>query len=58
MCGKEFKKDQTIIAAFIEELSAEDKKSLSEKFAVDKQITISVEGKDFILNANHISFSE
>ena len=58
MCGKEFKKDQTIIATFIDELSPEDKKGLSEKFAADKQITIAVEGKEFVLNENHISFSE
>lgn len=58
VCGKEFKKDQTIIATFIEELSLEDKKALSEKFAADKQITIAVEGKEFVLNENHISFSE
>jgi glycyl-tRNA synthetase len=58
VCGKEFKKDQTIIATYIEELSPEDKKALSEKFAADKQITIAVEGKEFVLNENHISFSE
>jgi glycyl-tRNA synthetase len=58
VCGKEFKKDQTIIATFIDELSPEDKKGLSEKFAADKQITIAVEGKEFVLNENHISFSE
>ena len=58
VCGKEFKKDQTIIATYIEDLSPEDKKALSEKFAADKQITIAVEGKEFVLNENHISFSE
>lgn len=58
VCGKEFKKDQTIITTYIEDLSAEDKKNLAEKFAADKQITITVDGKEFVLNANHISFSE
>lgn len=58
VCGKEFKKDQTIITTYIEDLSAKDKKNLAEKFAADKQITITVDGKEFVLNANHISFSE
>ena len=39
-------------------MSSEDKKSLAEKFSVDKQISVTIEGKDFILNENHISFSE
>ena len=58
VCGKEFKKDQTIITTYIEDLSAEDKKNLAEKCAADKQITITGDGKEFVLNANHISFSE
>jgi len=59
VCGKEFKKDQSLIVNYFENLTTEDKKKLSEEFAEAKQIKITVEGgQEFTLNENHVSFKD
>lgn len=51
VCGKEFKKDQSLIVNYFENLTTDDKKRLSEQFAEAKQIKITVEGgQEFTLN--------
>lgn len=56
--GKEFKKEQTIICGYFENLDNDEKKTLAAQFALENQITISAENKEFVLDAKHISFKE
>jgi len=56
--GKEFKKDQAIVVKHLEEIDNADRKALSDKFAAENQIVLSIDGKEFTLTDKHVSFKD
>lgn len=59
VCGKEFKKDQSLVAAYFDNLDNDARVKLSAEFEEAKEIKITVDGgKEFTLNEKHISFKE
>ena len=55
--GKAFKKDQKLVADFFESAEEDVKKGLAAQIAEAETITINVEGKDFTLTREMISFT-
>lgn len=56
--GKEFKKDQSIVVKYFDDLDNEAKAKLAEQFKADGSLKIEAEGKEFTLTSAHVSFSE